>query len=428
MTYEQMKQELDQIPMFGKAAGLENLSAYLQYLNHPEDSLRVIHVAGTNGKGSVSSYIEACLRINGYSTGLFTSPHLIRINERIRINFAECSDQEMADAYAAVKKVLDQRETLSLKMLTYFEVLFLMGMLIFSWHKPDYCIVETGLGGRLDATVLTKPILSVITSISLDHTAILGDSMEAIAREKAGIIKKGVPVVVMKENESAFAEIAAVAKSVRAPLYEVQVSDALILKKNMNYIDFSMQNRYYKNGMLRIHSMAVYQIYNAMLAALALHILQPSFTEEKLAEGIAAMKWEGRMEEIMPGIYVDGAHNPGAMEQIRMTMAEQQEKWNLLFAVCQDKDYHSMIEILGRISWKSITVTHFLNDRAADISDIANEFRKHSNCPVTVSEHIEEALQKALQENRTPLLCLGSLYLVSEIKSYCKWMAESEEK
>lgn len=426
MTYEQMMQELDAIPMFGKAAGLKNLSAYLAYLDHPEDSLRVIHVAGTNGKGSVSTFIESILRNAGYSTGLFTSPHLIRINERIRLNFEPCEDQDMADAYEKVKNLIDQRESLSLKMLTYFEVLFLMAMVFFQKKKPDYCIMETGLGGRLDATVLTNPVLSIITSISLDHTAILGNTIEEIAYEKAGIIKAHVPVIVMREQEEAYQVIANVAKEKGAPCYAVRPEDARNYKKNGNSIDFSMENRYYKNGLLCVNSIASYQRNNAMLAALAMHVLDQGISDQEISDGIAKMHWEGRMEQVLPGLFVDGAHNPGAIDQICRTIEEDGQSWNLLFAVCQDKDYHSMIESLSKITWKKIVVTHFYNNRAADVYEIAQAFIKHGACSVSVCEELEKALQDLMQERKEPVLCLGSLYLVGEIKAYCDRRMERE--
>ena len=193
MTYSEMEREINEIPKFGAKASLSNLSDYLELANHPERNLRVIHIAGTNGKGSVSAYIDSILRQAGYTTALFTSPHLVKINERFRINFKECSDEELILAWCQVKSFMEKGEKQGLQPLTFFEILFLMGMILFS--QIDYCILETGLGGRLDATVLSDPVLSIITSISYDHMEILGDTIEKIAAEKAGIIKNGIPVV-----------------------------------------------------------------------------------------------------------------------------------------------------------------------------------------------------------------------------------------
>ena len=195
MTYSEMEREINEIPKFGAKASLSNLSDYLELANHPERNLRVIHIAGTNGKGSVSAYIDSILRQAGYTTALFTSPHLVKINERFRINFKECSDEELILAWCQVKSFMEKGEKQGLQPLTFFEILFLMGMILFSQKEIDYCILETGLGGRLDATVLSDPVLSIITSISYDHMEILGDTIEKIAAEKAGIIKNGIPVV-----------------------------------------------------------------------------------------------------------------------------------------------------------------------------------------------------------------------------------------
>ena len=195
MTYSEMEREINEIPKFGAKASLSNLSDYLELANHPERNLRVIHIAGTNGKGSVSAYIDSILRQAGYTTALFTSPHLVKINERFRINFKECSDEELILAWCQVKSFMEKGEKQGLQPLTFFEILFLMEMIIFSQKEIDYCILETGLGGRLDATVLSDPVLSIITSISYDHMEILGDTIEKIAAEKAGIIKNGIPVV-----------------------------------------------------------------------------------------------------------------------------------------------------------------------------------------------------------------------------------------
>ena len=229
MTIDELEQEISAVPRFGAGGGLSNLKKYLDILGHPENSLRVVHVAGTNGKGSVCAFLESILRTAGYRTALFTSPHLIHMNERFRVNFQMCSDEELIAAWEQVKALLPggtagrsavedgrtacaERENVpdndaGREPLTYFEILFLMSLLIFSEKDVDYCIMETGLGGRLDATVLTRPVLSVITSISLDHTAILGDTIEAIAAEKAGIIKNNVPVIALDEDNGAFSVI-----------------------------------------------------------------------------------------------------------------------------------------------------------------------------------------------------------------------------
>lgn len=418
MTYSEMEREINEIPKFGAKASLSNLSAYLDLANHPERKLRVIHIAGTNGKGSVSAYIDSILRQAGYTTALFTSPHLIKLNERFRINFEMCSDEELTGVWCQVKEFMKVGENQGLQPLTFFEILFFMGMLLFSQKEIDYCILETGLGGRLDATVLSNPILSVITSISYDHMEILGDTIEKIAAEKAGIIKKGIPVVAIDEENGAFPIIERTAKEKKSPIYGLGTKDLTILKKYENKIDFSIDSRYYKISNLEIRSYASYQVQNAALAVLAIHVLLPELEQEVLKAGILKMFWPGRMEEIAENVYVDGAHNPGAVRQIYNSLNDSDKEWLLLFAVCSDKDYSEMIRILGRLPWKKIYITKIDSARGADVATVKQCFeRETSECPICEFENAREAFKAALGDRKAEnLLCLGSLYLVGEIK------------
>ena len=426
MTYSEMEREINEIPKFGAKASLSNLSAYLELANHPERNLRVIHIAGTNGKGSVSAYIDSILRQAGYTTALFTSPHLVKINERFRINFKECSDEELISSWCQVKALMETGEQQGLQPLTFFEILFLMGMLIFSQKEIDYCILETGLGGRLDATVLSDPVLSVITSISYDHMEILGDTIEKIAAEKAGIIKTGVPVVAVDEENGAFSVIERTAKEKKSPVYGLKSQDLTILKKYENKIDFSINSRYYKISNLKVRSYASYQVQNAALAVLAVHVLMPDLAQEVIRAGILEMFWAGRMEEIAENVYVDGAHNPGAVRQIYNSLTDSDKEWLLLFAVCSDKDYTEMIRILGKIPWKRIYITKIDSARGADTVAVKQCFEEVAEGPICEFESAGEAFKAALRdrgdEEEENLLCLGSLYLVGEIKELAATM------
>ncbi len=426
MTYDEMLNEINNIPMFGDAGGLSNLNEYLNLLGHPESNLQVIHIAGTNGKGSVSAFMESILRGAGYKTALFTSPHLTKINERFRINFEECSDGILIDAWEKVKEVLAKREEYGLSMLTYFEIMFLMGMLVFSWEKPDYCIVETGLGGRLDATVLTQPILSVITSISLDHTALLGNTIPEIAREKAGIIKEGIPVIILDEENGAAEEIQKVTDEKSSELLTVSYRDITFYEIVGNKIDFSMENRYYKANNVKVCSPAYYQMLNASLAMTAIHRILPNLSEDMMKKGVENMRWPGRMEEIEPHIYVDGAHNPGAVMQICRMMRERKEPWSLMFAVCADKDYESMVKMLAELPWQHIYITKIDTARGAGVQIVSECFRKYTQAPISIYDTSEQAYADAAAhlQNGEKLLCLGSLYLVGELKEYLETVKE----
>ena len=429
MTYYEMEREINEIPKFGANASLSNLTAYLDILNHPEDNLRVIHVAGTNGKGSVCAYLDSILREAGYRTALFTSPHLVKMSERFRIDFRICEDEKLVSAWEQVKNLMERGEELQLKPLTFFEILFLMGVLIFSGENVDYCIMETGLGGRLDATVLTRPVLCVITSISYDHTAVLGDTIEAIAGEKAGIIKPGIPVVVLDEENGAFPVINAEAEEKKAPLYRVLSEEVRFFKNSKNKIDFSINSSYYKNNHLSVSGIAEYKIYNGALAAVAAKVLLPELEDHTLQKGLMEMRWDGRMEELMPGVYVDGAHNPGAVMQICRSVSKAEDSWILLFAVCGDKDYSSMIRMLAEISWKRIYITKIEETRGAAVEEVEDHFRQVTDCPLYSFLTAEEAFEAALQyrDKNDRLLCLGSLYLVGELKRDWESRMESED-
>ena len=429
MTYDEMEREINEIPKFGANASLSNLTAYLDILNHPEDNLRVIHVAGTNGKGSVCAYLDSILREAGYRTALFTSPHLVKMSERFRIDFRICEDEKLVSAWEQVKNLMERGEELQLKPLTFFEILFLMGVLIFSGENVDYCIMETGLGGRLDATVLTRPVLCVITSISYDHTAVLGDTIEAIAGEKAGIIKPGIPVVVLDEENGAFPVINAEAEEKKAPLYRVLSEEVRFFKNSKNKIDFSINSSYYKNNHLSVAGIAEYQVYNGALSVIAAKVLCPEISERTLQAGLMGMRWEGRMEELLPGVYVDGAHNPGAVMQICQSISKAKDGWILLFAVCGDKDYSSMIRMLAEISWKRIYITKIEETRGAAVEEVEDHFRQVTDCPLYSFLTAEEAFEAALQyrDKNDRLLCLGSLYLVGELKRDWESRMESED-
>ncbi len=418
MTYDEMEREISEIPKFGAKASLSNLEAYFNLADHPEKNLRVIHVAGTNGKGSVCAFLESILRQAGYRTALFTSPHLETVKERFRINFQPCGEEELAETWVLVKKLMERGKRQGLAPLTYFEVLFFMAVLLFSGKEIDYCILETGLGGRLDATVLSEPVLSIITSISYDHMELLGNTIEEIAFEKAGIIKEGVPVVTVDEQNGAFPVIEARAKARNSKIYFIKTQELTILKKYENYIDFSIDCRYYKINRLTVKSCADYQVQNAALAVLAGKILLPDISEQVLQKGLLQMYWAGRMEEIAQGIYVDGAHNFGAVRQICHTVANSDKKWTLLFAVCKEKEYSRMISLLSELHWEAIYITKIDGARAVPVGEVEKHFARETDCPLRIFDTVPEAFDAALQHKKQEehLLCLGSLYLVGEIK------------
>lgn len=451
MIYDDVVQEILAIPKFGRTPNSDNLKKYLDMLEHPEDALRVIHVAGTNGKGSVCAFTESILRKAGYRTALFTSPHLVQINERIRVNGEPCTNDAFVRAYEEIQ-CLYRTHSDELEPLTYFALLYLMSLLIFKEADPDYCIMETGLGGRLDATNTTKPILSIITSISMDHTDVLGETIEEIAGEKAGIIKPGIPVLVIREArlsseeagfdpEQAYRVIRNRAEALKSPLFTLtpigegrfEISPSQLCTENVksikiqgtgeNLIDFSGITDYYENDTSMLWRTPT-GMENAAMAMTAVRILQPDMEEDLLIKGILGTNWSGRMEHIGHGIYLDGAHNPGAVLRVlaylRTLGQEKIAACTLLFAVCSDKDYTAMIRMLSEPAWKEIIITRTRGVRGAKIADVADTFVQRYHGPVTCCESVREAYEILLSRVDASEdawgMCLGSLYLVGEIK------------
>lgn len=429
MTYEESVSYILNIPKFTTKNELDHTRYFLQALGNPQENMKIIHVAGTNGKGSVCAYLQSILLKAGKKTAMFTSPHLVKINERFRMNGSPVSDEAFTEAFETVYQYVKKAEAQGIAHPTFFEYLFLMAMVLF--QDCEYIILETGLGGRLDATnVIEHPMVSVITAISLDHTELLGDTVEKIALEKAGILKKDTPVVFDGNSAEASAVIQKRAEELGIEYSAVTKKDIKNLCSGQKSVDFSTYVKYYiANGVFSeaeewftIPFQAPYQAENAVLALrAAMHLdCKEAFTLDILKQGLSNMQWEGRMEEIMPGIIVDGAHNEAGMEAfIRAASLTDNEKI-LLFTAVKEKEYEHMIADLCReLTFAKIIVTELAMPRAAKVEELANIFQKYADCPVEVQKDIKQALTLAEQSRgaQTTLYCVGSLYLVGEVKA-----------
>lgn len=440
------------IPLFAKKIGLDNLAGLLRRLGNPQDKAKVIHVAGTNGKGSTCKALAVLLMKAGYRVGLFTSPHLISINERIRVNDEMISNDDFVDCFLKVKACFEDHPS-------FFEVIFAMAAVYFSEKKVDYVIYETGMGGRLDATNLVKPSVTVITSIGLDHTEYLGDTIEKIAYEKAGIIKQKIPVVYFRRDDASARVIETTAEKMRAPVASVEKSQYIINEIGDKVIDFSLHNRYYSYDHLKIKKTSIYQVENACLAIVAFAILMKQtgrtigyipfrekakeenrdILQQTIMDGLKDFCWEGRMEEIAEGIYVDGAHNVEAIDSYCRTLftLHRNKSKILVFAAVKDKDYESMIlKLVHQISFREIIVTSVENDRKAPVNSIADTFRSYTDTKVHVCPDVQDAMNCAValrnryqkdaemrhSDDSMGIYCVGSLYLVGAVK---KWMLDN---
>lgn len=431
MNYTEAIDYIENIPKFTKKNKPENTLEMVRRLGHPEREWKVIHVAGTNGKGSVCAFLTSILQGAGKKVGLFTSPHLVELTERFQINGQQVAKEDFTEAFNRVKQVVDEMMADGYAHPAYFELLFGVGLLIFQKAGIEYLVLETGLGGRLDATNLVEhPIATVITSISMDHMEYLGDTIEKIASEKAGIIKEGVPVIYDGRVPEVERVILEQAKRMHAPAYPYYSSMTEILDKTDKSIDFELDCHYDKKTEGRLDKMKItvpylaeYQLVNSSLAVITAHVIDPegTLTDEEIAEGIGRTRWQGRMETVLPGVVLDGAHNAdGIREFIRTVQSvEQRMPVSVLFSAVADKEYETMIRtICESAHFSHVTVTQINGSRIVPAEELAGVFRKYTKAPVAVCPDVKQAFETALAARGEGMLfCAGSLYLVGELKA-----------
>lgn len=395
---------LNQIPLWTRKKNtLLQVREFLVEMGEPDEGFSILHVAGTNGKGSVCADLTSILTGAGYHVGTFVSPHLTDIRERFLINGKMVSESAFQASFCRIYQVVSLMLGRGYCHPTFFEYLFLMAMDLFASENIDYVILETGLGGRLDTTnVIRHPLACIITSIGLDHTQYLGDTIGQIAGEKAGIIKAGIPVIYDDNQPEASRVIAEAAQAVSAPAYPVGEKD-----------------RYEKAPFA-----APYQAMNAALAVKALEVLAiPRVDEDACLRGLLNVRWPGRMEEVGRDIWLDGAHNPDGIRAFVRAVRQMQEKdeknIHLLFAAVADKDYNDMIQTLCReLNPARVTVAQLNSERGAGLSALVEAFRQ-AGCGLAegmpgTGEALDAALRHKTEGDR--LFIVGSLYLIGEIK------------
>ena len=425
VNYEEAAAYIEEIPRFTKKHTLEHTREFLRRLGNPGEDRKIIHVAGTNGKGSVCAYIQAILMAEGKRTGFFTSPHLVSVNERIRIDGVPVDDATFLEAFHQVMEVVGEMEKEQIAHPSYFEFLYGMGMKIFSDTDVEYIILETGLGGRLDATnSVGRPCLTVITSISLDHTEILGDTIEKIASEKAGIIKEKVPLIFDGSDEKAAAVIRKAAREKNAPCREISKNAYEILEVGRKSIAFSRTNAYDKSVIWKMPVCGVYQVMNAVLALEAAEyvLARGAVHREKWQEALSEVRWQGRMEEVIPHLTIDGAHNPGAVkafaETVRILEAESAFRPVIIFSAVSDKNYERMISCLcSNLDAGAYIVTEIEDKRRVPAQELGQVFKRYTDKKVIVKEELRDALDAAWDiRGGGEIYCIGSLYLAGMVK------------
>ncbi len=435
-SYQQVEEYLYNVPKFTTKSTPEMTRAFYELLGCPGEKRKIVHVAGTNGKGSVCTYLSSILTAHGYQTAMFTSPHLISMRERFRIDGILMSEEEFMKYFKLIGEKVEEANNATgdvvSKVLpkdyhpTFFEYLFFMAMLWFEDRNVDFIVLETGLGGRLDATnVIKEPKLCIITKIGLDHTMYLGNTLEKIAGEKAGIIKKNVPLIYY-DFDSRVSEImenyALQHGSKTYPVGKEQIKNVKIHEK---YIDFCMFYEYDNYvcpayGEFRLPTVAMYQTINSTLAVRASKLLlKEEWNLNTVQSVLSETVWEGRMEEVLPGFYVDGAHNEDGVEAFLTGLDALQEKDAvLLFGVNGDKDYEPMIKRIAECGrFGKIVVTKLAGERSALPDVIAEQFARYTSSEILLTYSVKDAVEKSrnLTSGGT-IYAVGSLYLVGEIK------------
>ncbi|GIN86943.1 bifunctional folylpolyglutamate synthase/dihydrofolate synthase [Heyndrickxia sporothermodurans] len=411
---------------FGIKPGLERMNWIMGKLGSPEKKLKVIHIGGTNGKGSTVTYLRSILNENGYKVGTFTSPYIETFNERISVNGLPISNEEIIQLVTIIKPFVEEIETTELGAMTEFEVITVMAIYYFANVNPmDITIFEVGLGGRLDSTNILTPILSVITNIGMDHVNILGNTVEEIAFEKAGIIKQEIPVITGAKQKRALEVIINKAKEMDSKLFisgtNFNTDEIKTLDRGEQF-SFVSSSVIYRN--LTISMLGKHQIENASLAIQAANFLE--IDEESLRSGLMKAFWPGRMEIIneKPVVLLDGAHNPEGVASLIKTLDDHfpKQRKKIIFAALRDKDLKNMLKPLKSLE-ADIYFTQFQSPRIAtaqelyDISEI--ESAKIDEDWLNLTEKIYPTLY-----DDEMLIISGSLYFISEVKPFIKNLAE----
>jgi dihydrofolate synthase/folylpolyglutamate synthase len=403
---------------FGIILGLSTIRDILAGLGNPQNKFQIIHVAGTNGKGSVASALATILQLAGYKVGLYTSPHLAHFNERIRIDGAPIPNDDVVTSWEAVRSVhRGEREP------TFFEFSTAMAFHEFGRQQVDWAIIETGMGGRLDATNIVSPALSLITNISLEHQDYLGNTLYQIAGEKAGIIKKGVPVVTGVSQKPALSAILDQAEKMQAPLY--RLGKEFRIRRHPGGERFTyhgLSGAAWKNMQAGLSGR--YQAENAALAIAACEVLTETgiarLPESDIRKGLLENRWPGRLEFLSnaPAVLLDGAHNMAAIRALAGFLAERfpQKKITLVSGVLDDKAYPEMLNCLLPLCSRAVFTKPKI-DRSLPPDALQKEAEKTLR-DITVIPDVVEAVNHAVRTSGPEdVVCIsGSLYLVGEVK------------
>ncbi len=430
MTYNQALEFIHSVEWLGSRPGLSRTEELLSRLGNPEKEMKFVHVAGTNGKGSTCSMISSILRAAGYKVGLYTSPYIVHFNERMCINGEPISDSELAELVEIIKPIAESMEDKP----TEFEIITALAFMYFKRHNCDIVVLEVGMGGRLDSTnVIQKPVVSVITGVAIDHTSVLGNTVEDIAFEKAGIIKNGRPVVYGGRDDNAFAVIEEKAKKCSSEVVRTNLSLMKAISADVSGTVFD----YCEYKRFKLSLCGKYQLDNVATVLETIGVLNKNGFDvdvDAIKEGLVNARWRARFELLAqnPVVVFDGSHNiqgvTAAAESIKeFFVKDEKSKVVLLMGVLADKDYRDMVEILAPLAKRVFTVTP-PSPRALESFELAKVFDgfgvQAEGCN-SIQEGVASAYNFA-KEGNTPLVMLGSLYMYGEVYDSFKKVEKGE--
>lgn len=427
-TYQETMDWIHNLLNHGMKPGLQRMDWMLDELGHPERRLRTIHIGGTNGKGSTVSFLRHMIQEGGWRVGTFTSPYVVRFNERISVNGEAISDNDLIDMARRVKPIADELGDSELGLPSEFEVITVMAILYFAEvAAPDFVLFEVGLGGRLDSTNVIAPMLSIITNIGRDHTEFLGNRIEQIATEKAGIIKSGTAVVTATDKPEGLEVIRTKSAEKNTKCYVLDETFSFTVHSAHPYGEmFDYRSPFSTRQHLMIPMKGYHQIQNASVALMAIDYLKQYYAlvldEDDLYKGLQKAGWPGRFEQIStsPLVIIDGAHNPEGVESLAQTLQRYygDKPIHVLFAAMKDKNINGMLKPLYEVATK-ITFTSFPFERAAAATDL---FQQSDFVNKREAEDGKKVLEHILQEKDEDIVYIvtGSLYFISEIRDFVK--------
>ncbi len=429
MNYQEALKYIEKSHKFGMRLGLENSFKLLELLGNPQDKLKFIHVAGTNGKGSTCSFISNILKEQGYKVGLYTSPYLETFTERIRLNGANIPEEDVARIITIMQEKIEMMASQGHEYPTEFEIETAMAFYYYNEQQADYVVLEVGLGGRYDATnVIKTPLASVIVSMSLDHIGVLGDTLEKIAYEKAGIIKEDGMAIVYKQEKEAEDVIKNVCKEKNTKYIETNFDSMKIKKADINSQVFDCEVLGEKFEDMEIQLIGDHQVNNAILALTAVKALREykgiEISNDAIKRGFLATKWPGRIEKVKdePTFIIDGAHNEDGARALSKALDKYfgSKKMTLLIGMLEDKDIDSVLEILLDKFDKVVTTTPD-SDRAISCEKLKEKVQKYVPNVVAI-ENIDEAVKYVLDNstNEDVIISAGSLYMIGYVRQILK--------